>query len=103
MNAATTTARPRYFVGLQAGKRSVFRYAGTPTAETHGARFAAVIGPFRTRRGADFMAAHGGNGNPHVRTVNEAEHAARGEAYDLVTRKWVRTRAAMEAAGKGAS
>jgi hypothetical protein len=47
-----------------------------PTSRSHGETYAAVIGPFRTRAGADFMARHG-KGNPHCRNVAEAERLAR--------------------------
>jgi hypothetical protein len=66
----------RPYVGLLPdGTREVFRYAGTPTNETHGARYAAVIGAFRTRRGAEFMRKHG-RANPHCVTVMQAERLA---------------------------
>ena len=54
------------------GKRDVFRSASKPEAETHGSIYSAVIGPFRTVRGAEFMAKFGAN-NPHCQTVGEAE------------------------------
>ena len=66
----------RYYVGVQSGKREVFTSPRTPTEATHGRMFAAVIGPFRTARGARFMATCGGN-NPHCQTVADAERLAR--------------------------
>lgn len=36
------------------------------------------IGPFRTRRGADFMAAYGAN-NPHCQCVADAERLAKAQ------------------------
>lgn len=63
----------RPYVGLcPDGARVTFRANTTPTEATHGAMFAAVIGPFRTARAARFMAEYGAN-NPHCRTVAEAE------------------------------
>ena len=55
------------------GKREVFRAVGTPTEETHGSRYAAVIGPFRTRAAADLCA------GPHgtQQTVADFERSAR--------------------------
>jgi hypothetical protein len=50
----------------------IFRSETTPTFATHGDRFAAVVGPFRTKRGAAFMRDYG-SGNPHCRCVSEAE------------------------------
>ena len=76
----------RYYVGYEpyTGKASVFRSTITPTEATHGERFASCTGPFRTRRGAEFMAKHGRN-NPHCRCVDEAEQCAK-SAHDEVTR-----------------
>lgn len=74
--------RTRAYVGLRAdGKgREVFRSASVPKAEPHpdthlGPIYSAVIGPFRTRRGAEFMAKFGA-GNPHCQSVADAERLA---------------------------
>ena len=73
----------RPYVGIRAdnGKREGFRFTvrDTPTQETHGHLYAAVIGPFRTVRGARFMVDHGAN-NPHLQTVWDAERIAKQEA-----------------------
>lgn len=53
----------------------VFRSAFEPTWRSHSHKYLAVIGPFRTMRGARFMAEHG-RGNPHCRNVAEAERLA---------------------------
>lgn len=79
----TSNTRPaprisrRLWVGLIPGApRQVFRHTGTPTLEST-PQFAVVIGPFRTRRGADFMADPvKGTGNPHCRCVADAERLA---------------------------
>ena len=47
-----------------------------PTQATHGHLYGAVIGPFRTKRGAQFMAKHG-RSNPHLQTVDDAERIAK--------------------------
>lgn len=61
------------YVGLKAGLvREVFKSASLPTTETHGGEYLAVIGPFRTKRGALFYRDHG-QGNPHCRCVSDAE------------------------------
>jgi hypothetical protein len=65
-------ARTRVYLGLAEGKREVFRASATPTRATHGTKYAAVVGPFRTVRGARFMQNHGA-GNPHCVTVWQAE------------------------------
>jgi hypothetical protein len=65
------------YVGLiGGGKREVFRSATTPTNDSHGAQYLAVIGPFRTVRGANFMRDHG-QGNPHCQCVADAERLAK--------------------------
>lgn len=56
-----------YYVGLKAARK--------PTEASHGHRFNAVVGPFRTKRGAMTMAIHGEN-NPHIRGVSDAERLA---------------------------
>ena len=78
--------RYQYFVGitkgvaLNTGKQvyQSFRCLIPPDEKSHGNLFAAVIGPFRTKRGADFMAKHG-QGNPHLRCVADAERIANRE------------------------
>ena len=56
--------------------RLILTYHKKPTTETHGAMFGAVIGPFRTKRGAQFMELNGWN-NPHCQTVADAERLAK--------------------------
>ena len=52
-----------------------FRSESVPTEASHGKIYRYVIGPFRTVRGARFMAEYG-KGNPHVQTVGECERIA---------------------------
>jgi len=66
----------KYFVGLRDGKRFVFTAETIPTQATHGDRYTAVIGPFRTKRAAILTAVTGGN-NPHIQHVNDAERIAK--------------------------
>lgn len=67
----------RWYVGVKAsGARFPFKAETLPTRETHGAQYVAVIGPFRTKRGATFDAAFGRN-NPHIQHVNDAERLAK--------------------------
>ncbi len=69
--------RSKLYVGLIAGQKSViFRSKKTPTRDTHGDKYNAVIGPFRTKPGAVFMRDFG-PGNPHCRWVADAEKLAR--------------------------
>lgn len=62
-------ARP--YVGIAEGKREWFR-ATNPTKETH-PQFNAVIGPFKTVKGAQYMVA-----NPGCESVSQAEKLAKG-------------------------
>lgn len=69
----------KFYVGLKldcTGRRDVFRATATPTEASHGARFGAVIGPFRTKRAAEFMRDYG-RGNPHCLCVADAERLAK--------------------------
>lgn len=63
----------KIYVGLRVGQRpNIFRSKETPTEQTHGEFYHAVIGPFRTLAGAQFMRQYG-SGNPHCQTVADAE------------------------------
>jgi hypothetical protein len=67
----------RYYVGScqQTYKREVFRSHDTPSERTF-PEYAYVIGPFRTKKGAQFMADYG-FANPLCQTVSDAERLAR--------------------------
>ncbi len=67
--------RTRNYVGHRNGRTEVFRSSTVPTFASHGDTYAAVVGPFRTRRGAEFMRDHG-QANPHCRCVGDAEKLA---------------------------
>lgn len=54
----------------------VFKSESEPTFNTHGHKYLAAIGPFRTMRAARFMRDHG-KFNPHCRCVSEAERLGR--------------------------
>jgi hypothetical protein len=69
------TKRKRFYVGLGKHARVVFASAKTPTMESHGGAYAAVVGPFRTKTGAVYLA-H----NPHCCDVADAERLAKGLA-----------------------
>ncbi len=66
----------KIYVGCNLQCYEVFRSECVPTAESHGHRYFAAIGPFRTMRGAKFMADHG-RGNPHLQDVAAAEKIAK--------------------------
>lgn len=70
------------YVGYRSGGMEVFRPAETPTEAAYGHRYPAVIGPFRTVRGAKAMVNFGRN-NPHVRCVREAERVGKKYAEQL--------------------
>jgi hypothetical protein len=65
-------SRPFVGVKLEDGIKvyEVFRFTGTPTPQTH-PQFSYVIGAFKTRRGAEYLASH-----PHCRNVKAAEIGA---------------------------
>ncbi len=67
--------RERWYVGVDGLSRVAFRWDRVPSPGDP-AGFQAVIGPFDTRRGAQFMALYGGN-NPHLRTADDAERHAK--------------------------
>lgn len=53
-----------------------FQFDREPTIGTHGNIYAAVIGPFRTKRAAKWAEKHGFM-NPHFQTVEDAERLCR--------------------------
>lgn len=81
--------RPWIYVGLlkDTWKREVFTSFLRPISETHGHLYGAVIGPFRTKRGATFMTLYG-RGNPHVQNVADAERLAKKEAQREPRVEW---------------
>lgn len=54
------------------GKMEVFKSVETPTQTSHGHRYGYSIGPFRTKRAAEWM-----RDNPMCRSVWEAEDATK--------------------------
>lgn len=69
----------RYYVGIyrcgNTTKREVFLF-DKPDFTTHGHLYKALIGPFITKRGANFMAKYGIN-NPNLQTVADAERLSK--------------------------
>jgi hypothetical protein len=56
----------------------LFRSPTVPTFDSHGKLYRYVIGPFRTKRGAEWMADPvKGRNNPHCRCVADAEKLAK--------------------------
>lgn len=70
--------KAKIYVGRTAGRPSeIFRSENEPTFSSHGDKFNCVIGPFRTIRGAKWMADPiKGQNNPHCRCVADAERLA---------------------------
>lgn len=66
----------KFYVGIRSGKRFVFKSDVLPTQASHGQRYNAVIGPFRTKRAAILTAVTGGQ-NPHLRSVSDAERISK--------------------------
>ena len=56
----------------------LFSASKTPTQESHGHLYTAVIGPFKTKVGASYFARYGRN-NPHIRSADDAERLARAD------------------------
>lgn len=81
------TAPVKFYVGVKScferNKRSVFYCYLTPTFESHGDRFDYVIGPFKTREAADFMAGPGFN-HPNCLTPNDAERFVETGSFAVV-------------------
>ena len=73
-----TVTRSKIFVGYTSEplKLERFKSIDVPTHASHGDKYRAVIGPFRTARGAEFMRVFG-VGNPHCRCVADAERLAK--------------------------
>ena len=76
--ARVMRAHKRFYIGYANGGRWLFSSATLPTTETHGESYRSVIGPFRTKKGAEFMRDFGA-GNPHCQTVADAERLAKKE------------------------
>jgi hypothetical protein len=72
-------SKPRWFVGhLRAridGRDKIAFRTNDDSERTNGRRFFALIGPFRTRRAAEYMAAAGPS--PTCLSVNDAEELSR--------------------------
>lgn len=69
------------------GTYVAFRPLLAPTLENYGSQFIALIGPFVTKRGAEWMAKYG-KVNPHALDVASAEKHARHHA--LLDKEWQR-------------
>ncbi len=65
-----------YYVGYTEASLVAFESDTEPTQASHGDRFFAVMGPFKTQEAAEFMAKHG-RGNPHCGTVADVERIVR--------------------------
>ena len=68
---------PRCYVGHKTGARVVFQHDAIPTPSSH-PQFAAVVGPFKTKRAALWAASGAAVSNPHYAHVNDAERIAKG-------------------------
>lgn len=64
----------RYYVGHRADAKVVFQ-ASTPPTATEYPEYAAVVGPFHTKRAALWAASQ--HNNPHYQTVADAERLSR--------------------------
>lgn len=75
------------YVGVNgvANMRELFRCRSKPTEKSHGRKYGAVIGPFRTIRGAKAMV-HFGCNNPHMQSVSDAERIGKQYAAELAVK-----------------
>ncbi len=76
--------RKKFFVGLGPNlSREVFKSDKIPefTDKEFTQKYLAVIGPFKTKRGAEFCRDYGRD-NPHCQCVNDAERLAKRLAED---------------------
>lgn len=75
---ASTENRQRWYVGHEmiTDNLRAFRSPSTPTYETHGHLYWAVVGPFRTRRAARWAEQCGQN-NPHFQCTEDVERLSR--------------------------
>ena len=78
----------RAYVGVRRDlRREVFKATRTPTRRQYGRRYAYVVGPFKTVRGARYMADYGAS-NPHCTCVAQAEWLARQPTQDHTHRRF---------------
>lgn len=72
--------RKKNYVGIRVVSHGTvyqrFLSAETPTKESHGDLFGAVIGPFRTKGGA-LWCVHAGRHNPHTGTAAACDRLAK--------------------------
>jgi hypothetical protein len=79
--------RASAYVGVRRDlRRAVFKAIRMPTRRQYGRRYAYVVGPFKTMRGARYMAEYGAN-NPHCTCVAQAEWLARQQTQGHARRK----------------
>jgi hypothetical protein len=72
--------KKRFYVGVSfVGTPTVFRSATEPTNQNTGGHYSFVMGPFQTKRGADYYALTARN-ESHLRTVREIERGAKAHA-----------------------
>lgn len=63
----------KYYVGFRKDKKAqLFKSDKTPTQSSHGDKYYGVVGPFKTKAGAQLMV-DGGFANPHTQTVSQCE------------------------------
>jgi hypothetical protein len=76
--------RNKIWLGVSGTNRVVFKYPTTPTQSTHELYYGYVIGPFKTMRGANYMAKYGVN-NPHCTCVDDVERLAKNDFNTIKT------------------
>lgn len=67
----------KWYIGVNSNlKHKAFRAANTPSFQSHGSQYTYVIGPFKTKRAANWVEKYGKN-NPHFQHVDDAERLSR--------------------------
>lgn len=70
-------SRPKFYIGWNGRAYDILKLAVEPSHATHGTKYSHFVGPFATRRGAEFMARPEQRNNPHVQTSDDADRIAR--------------------------
>ena len=70
-----SNSKSKLYVGFKEGKGEKFTHHQEPTEASHGHKYKAVMGPFKTHRAADLVI-QSGHSNPHIQHVKDAERIA---------------------------
>ena len=76
--------KKRYYIGITHGEYTLFTSECEPSQGTFGDSYVAVVGAFRTKRGAEYALREWSSGNlgHYNQTVNQCERIAK-QQYEL--------------------